>query len=184
MPGFLATCLVDRERRTGGVVLANATTGYSPAAIVTELLDELERCEPTLPEPWRPSAALPAELVGVPGVWHWGNTPFVFAMEGDRAGGPAQRRRGATASGSATAGWSAVTGYHAGEELKVVRRPDGAIGHLDIATFIYTRTPYDPDAPIPGGHPGWSPASLVESRRARPARQELPGRKLCHRRRA
>ncbi len=46
-----------------------------------------------------------------------------------------------------------MTGYHAGEELKVVRRADGTIGHLDVATFIYTRTPYDPDAPIPGGHP-------------------------------
>ena len=33
MPGFLATCLVDRGRRVGGVVLANATVGYSPAAL-------------------------------------------------------------------------------------------------------------------------------------------------------
>ena len=45
------------------------------------------------------------------------------------------------------------SGYHAGEELQVVRRADGSVGHLDIATFIYTRTPYDPEAPIPGGVP-------------------------------
>ena len=25
--------------------------------------------------------------------------------------------------------------------------------HLECATFVYTRTPYDPAAPIPGGHP-------------------------------
>ena len=46
-----------------------------------------------------------------------------------------------------------VTGYHAGEELHVVRRPDGTVGHLEVATFVYTRTPYDPEAPIPGGAP-------------------------------
>ena len=30
---------------------------------------------------------------------------------------------------------------------------NGTIGHLECATFIYTRTAYDPEAPIPGGHP-------------------------------
>jgi D-alanyl-D-alanine carboxypeptidase len=44
-------------------------------------------------------------------------------------------------------------GYHAGEELHVVRRPDGWVSHLEVATFVYTRTPYDPDVTIPGGHP-------------------------------
>jgi CubicO group peptidase (beta-lactamase class C family) len=154
MPGFLATVLVDRKRRTGGVVLANATTGYSPAAVVTELLEELERCEPTIPLPWVPSAGVPAELAGVPGVWHWGNTPNLFSMDGDRlvAGKPGgvsphvfEVRDGRVVG---------VSGYHAGEELHVVRRADGSVQHLEVATFVYTRTPYDPEAPIPGGHPG------------------------------
>jgi D-alanyl-D-alanine carboxypeptidase len=153
MPGFLATCLVDRGRRVGGVVLANATVGYSPAAIVTELLDELEHCEPSLPRPWTPSPPLPAELVGVPGVWHWGNTPIVFTMEGAELVG---RRNGVELYRFSVRDGRVIgrSGYHAGEELRVVRRGDGSVGHLDIATFIYTRTPYDPDAPIPGGHPG------------------------------
>ncbi|WP_082574381.1 MULTISPECIES: serine hydrolase domain-containing protein [unclassified Nocardioides] len=154
MPGFIATVLVDRKRRTGGAVLANATTGYSPAALVMELLDELESQEPTLAEPWRPSAGVPPELAGVPGVWHWGNTPQVAEMVGDRLhiskpGGVAPHvfevRDGRVVG---------VSGYHAGEELHVVRRADGSVGHLEVATFIYTRTPYDPEAPIPGGHPG------------------------------
>ena len=34
----------------------------------------------------------------------------------------------------------------------MVRNGDGSISHLDIATFIHTRAPYDPAAPIPGGH--------------------------------
>jgi len=153
MPGFLATCLVDTGRRVGGVVLANATVGYSPAAVVTELLDELERCEPALPRPWTPSPALPSELDGVPGVWHWGNTPIVLRMEADALVG---RRNGTELYRFAVVGGRVVglSGYHAGEELRVVRRADGSVGHLDVATFIYTRTPYDPDAPIPGGHPG------------------------------
>ena len=35
----------------------------------------------------------------------------------------------------------------------MIRSPDGSVNHLDIATFIFTRTPYDPGAPIPGGVP-------------------------------
>jgi D-alanyl-D-alanine carboxypeptidase len=46
------------------------------------------------------------------------------------------------------------SGYHAGEELHVVRRIDGSVGHLEVATFVYTKEPYDPEAPIPGGAPG------------------------------
>jgi hypothetical protein len=44
-------------------------------------------------------------------------------------------------------------GYHHGEQLEVVRDGRGDVRHLVCATFVYTRTPYDPDAPIPGGHP-------------------------------
>jgi CubicO group peptidase (beta-lactamase class C family) len=150
MPGFLATVLIDRKRRAGGVVLANATTGYSPAAIAMELLDELELDEPTIAEPWLPSAGVPEELLGVPGVWHWGNTPFVFAMEGSdlvaRRDGVESYRFRVTDDGRVVG----RSGYHAGEEMDVVRHPDGTVHYLDVATFIYTRTPYDPDAPIPG----------------------------------
>jgi hypothetical protein len=35
--------------------------------------------------------------------------------------------------------------------MEVRRRPDGSVSHLDIASFRFTRTPYDPDADIPGG---------------------------------
>ncbi|MGB0102541.1 MAG: serine hydrolase domain-containing protein [Nocardioides sp.] len=153
MPGFLATVLVDRKRRTGAAVLTNATTGYSPAAVVIELLEELERCEPTLPAPWLPADGVPEQLSGVPGVWHWGNTVVVFAMEGSELVG---HRNGVEAYRFGVAEDGRVigrSGYHAGEEMRIDRRPDGTVGHLDVATFIYTRTPYDPAAPIPGGPP-------------------------------
>jgi D-alanyl-D-alanine carboxypeptidase len=153
MPGFLAACLVDRKRRTGGVVLANATTGHSPVALATALVEELERCEPTIARPWTPTVTVPPELEDVLGVWHWGNTPIVFAMEGEQLVGRKdgeEKYRFRVVDGRVVG----VSGYHAGETLHVVRREDGSVSHLDIATFIHTRTPYDPDAPVPGGHPG------------------------------
>ncbi|WP_435745768.1 serine hydrolase domain-containing protein [Nocardioides sp. SYSU DS0663] len=156
MPGFLAACFTDPQRRTGAVVLAPATTGFSPALLARTLLEELEECEPTLPPPWRPTSEVPAGLDGVLGTWHWGNTPFVLALEG--AGGEVVAR---TADGVDKWRFAVVdgrvvgtAGHHHGEELHVVRRADGSVGHLEVATFVLTRTPYDPDAPVPGGHPG------------------------------
>jgi hypothetical protein len=35
----------------------------------------------------------------------------------------------------------------------VVRNEDGSVNHLTCATFVYTRSPYDQAAPIPGGPP-------------------------------
>jgi hypothetical protein len=44
-----------------------------------------------------------------------------------------------------------LDGYYTGETLRVVRRDDGSVSHLDLATFVLTRVAYDPRAPIPGG---------------------------------
>ena len=43
-----------------------------------------------------------------------------------------------------------LDGYYAGETLEVGRNAEGVATHLDLATFIFTRTPYDPAAPGPG----------------------------------
>lgn len=153
MPGFLAGCFVDRARRTGAVVLTNATTGIVPGDLVVSLLEDLERSEPTIARPWTPTETVPAELADALGVWHWGNTPFVFTLEGGElvARKDADEKYRFAVVGGRVVG---TAGHHAGEELHVVRRADGSVSHLDIATFIYTRTPYDPEAPVPGGHPG------------------------------
>jgi CubicO group peptidase (beta-lactamase class C family) len=152
MPGFLAACFVDRPRHTGAIVLTNATTGLAPFDLACNLLGRLEDDEPTLPAPWQPTADVPDVVVDALGVWHWGNTPFVFRLDGGELvttqdGGESGRFeiRDDRLVGT--------TGYHAGETLHVVRRSDGSVSHLEIATFVYTRTPYDPEAPIPGGAP-------------------------------
>ncbi len=164
MPGFLAACFVDRPRRTGVVVLTNATTGLEPSDLARALLERLEHDEPTLPAPWRPTVEVPDPVADALGVWHWGNTPFVFRYDG----GELQITHDGDVSGRfELAGDRLVgtTGYHAGETLNVVRRPDGSVSHLEIATFVYTRTPYDPGVAIPGGHPD---VDLTARRTTRP----------------
>lgn len=40
----------------------------------------------------------------------------------------------------------------------MVRRPDGGVSHLDLASFVFTREPYGPEADaVPGGvdEAGW-----------------------------
>jgi hypothetical protein len=69
----------------------------------------------------------------------------MLVLEGLGQGGRASRFR-PTDEGS----WIGLDGYHTGEPLSVGRRPDGTVSHLDIGSFIFTRVPYDPEAPVPG----------------------------------
>ncbi|MBD8869346.1 serine hydrolase domain-containing protein [Nocardioides donggukensis] len=152
MPGFLATCLVDRRRGTGCVAFANATTGPSLPALGRDLLEELESSEPAVPAPWTPATRVPPPLEPLLGVWYWGNTAMTFSLEGEEV----VARRGELESwrfGVRDGRVVGTGGYHTGEPVDVVRRDDGSVSHLDVATFVLTRVPYDPDAPIPGGHP-------------------------------
>jgi CubicO group peptidase (beta-lactamase class C family) len=152
MPGFLAGLFVDPVRRTGAVVVANANVGLRPEAFCIDLLETLEECEGTLPRPWRPVADLPVHVQEVLGVWHWGNTAHAFTWTG----------REVEVTRLATGGrvfaflpqpdgtFLGTAGYHHGERLRVVRNDDGSVNHLVCETFVYTREPYDPSAPIPG----------------------------------
>ena len=47
--------------------------------------------------------------------------------------------------------WVGLDNYYAGERLQVVRDAAGRPRHLDVATFVYTRQPYEVGAAIPGG---------------------------------
>ncbi|MQA32885.1 serine hydrolase domain-containing protein [Modestobacter roseus] len=151
MPGFLAGVFVDRAEQTGAVVLANTTSGLDP--LVPGLLADLRSAEPRVVEAWTPAAPpVPLETLGV---WFWGPAPHVLRAQGDRLlhlgplpGRPGRASRFA-ARGDGT--WVGLDGYYAGETLRIA--PD----HLDLATFVFTRTPYDPAAPVPGGvdERGW-----------------------------
>ena len=134
-------------------VLTNATTGIDPERLAIDLIDG--EFIDDVPPPWRPTVQVPREVEGLPGLWFWGNTAVELRWHNEgldlRALATPSREpwRFELQDGRLVG----VSGYHRGETLHVHRRPDGTIGHLECATFIYTRTPYDPDAPIPGGHP-------------------------------
>ncbi|WP_310963428.1 serine hydrolase domain-containing protein [Nocardioides terrisoli] len=156
MPGFQGSMLVDPRSGDGVVALTNATTGLDGVDLTHRLLGSVT---PRPGPAWVPTAVVPEWAEELLGYWHWGNSAFevrwhnglleFIDLARGRLAEQFTRRDGRLVG---------VAGYHAGEPLHVVRRPgpgDGAdsVSHLECATFIYTRTPYDPAAPIPGGHP-------------------------------
>lgn len=151
MPGFLAGVFVDREEQTGAVSLANTTTGLDN--VVFGLLDDLRAAEPRIVEPWAPSPSpVPLDALGV---WFWGPGPYVLRSVG---GGmlhlgplPGRLGRASRFARRDDGTWVGLDGYYAGERLTI------AGDHLDLGSFVFTRTPYDPDAPVPGGvdERGW-----------------------------
>ncbi|GAA5030949.1 serine hydrolase domain-containing protein [Terrabacter aeriphilus] len=156
MPGFLAGLRVDLETGDGAVVLVNATSGVAPVALAARLLGELAEQAPKPVEPWH--AAGDASVLDLVGTWHWGPTVTVARAVGEHLvlGEPGQAR-GSRFAAAGPDGWVGLDGYYAGEPLRVVRRADGSPSHLDLASFRFTRTPYDPEADVPGGvhDEGW-----------------------------
>ena len=153
MPGFLAGVFVDREEQTGGLMLANTTSGLDP--LVPGLLADLRAAEPRVVPAWTP--APPPVPLGDLGVWFWGPAPHVLRAI---AGGllhlgplPGRPGRASRFARREDGSWMGLDGYYAGETLRI------AADHLDLATFILTREPYDPAAPVPGGvhEGGWAP---------------------------
>jgi CubicO group peptidase (beta-lactamase class C family) len=155
MPGFLAALHVDPGSGIGAAVLSNATTGIDPRALAVSLIEGDPDADDDRPTRWRPTTALPAEVRGVPGLWFWGNSAQDVRWHNDglelrpMARGGVVSDRFELVDGTLVG----VLGYHRGERLDVVRNPDGTIRNLRCATFVYTRSPYDPDVDIPGGHP-------------------------------
>ncbi|MGN9844908.1 serine hydrolase domain-containing protein [Nonomuraea sp. H19] len=150
MPGFLATVWAEPGEGVGVLFMANTTAGLG-GRLLTDLLDILDEHEPRLPDEWRPVPADP-RLLALTGLWHWGPTPYALrllpdgglSLEPVNGGGRASRF---VPQDDGT--WLGLDGYYAGETLRV------AADHLDVNTFIFTREPYDPAAPVPGGVTGW-----------------------------
>jgi len=149
MPGFEASLFVDPAARDGVIVLTNATTGFETDGALEAFFGGPE------PDPvpaWRPTTTVPPEVAPALGVWFWGNTGIELRWHNEELQLRSLRSARLTDTfelrGDRLVGTS---GYHRGETLHVVRRDDGTVSHLDCATFVYTRVPYDPAAPIPGG---------------------------------
>ena len=157
MPGFRSALWAEPREGIGSVVLANSTGGIPPGPVGAELIALVAEHEPRLPAEWTPVESADPALLELTGPWYWGPSPYLLRLlpggwlslvpsDGD----PAHGRFRPEADGT----WTGLDGYHTDETLRVIRRPDGSVSHLDVNTFVFTREPYSPDVPIPGGLDG------------------------------
>ncbi len=156
MPGFLAGLRVRLDGGDGVVTFTNTTTTTVMRDLAGDLLEALGDLEPSPVQAW--SASGDAALLELVGTWHWGPSVETARVQGEHLvlGDPGQGRGSRFARAGEDA-WVGLDGYHTGEPLRVVRRADGTVSHLDLASFRFTRTPYDPQADVPGGvdETGW-----------------------------
>jgi len=162
MPGFLSALWIDTDQALGAVVLGNVTAGLATEALATDLLRTVAEREPRNPPPWRPLPSVDTDLLELTGPWYWGPAPFGLRLQAEGfveltalSGAGAGVRFQPTGDGA----WVGINGYFAGERLEVRRDAAGAVSHLDLGTYVLTRRPYDPTAPVPGGvdPAGWQP---------------------------
>jgi CubicO group peptidase (beta-lactamase class C family) len=151
MPGFLAGLWADREEGTAALALGNTTSGLD-GGLPAGLLADFRAAEPRVVDAWAPSPSpVPLDLLGP---WFWGPSPYVLrAVPGGllHLGGLGRPGRTSRFRPGPDGTWVGLDGYFAGETLVL----SGTA--LTLATFVFTRTPYDETVPIPGGvaTPGW-----------------------------
>ncbi|MEV7507533.1 serine hydrolase domain-containing protein [Streptomyces sp. NPDC091201] len=154
LPGFVAGLWLSEADDLAAVVLANCTSGLPASAVAVDLVAIVADAEPRFPQPWRPFAEadrVPLELCGP---WYWGTTAHLVRLIADGSlelAPVAAMGRTARFRAEPDGSWTGLSGYYAGETLRAVRREDGSVSHLDLASFVFTREPYDAQAPVPGG---------------------------------
>ncbi|MET9370757.1 serine hydrolase domain-containing protein [Streptomyces griseoflavus] len=154
LPGFLACLTTSMADDVSAVVLTNCTSGPAPFTVAADLVGIVARAEPRIPAPWQPLREVDPAALELAGQWYWGTNAFALRLA---AGGFVSleplsgkgRRSRFRENGDGT--WTGLEGYYAGELLKPVRRADGAVSHLDLGSFVFTRQPYEEGAPVPGG---------------------------------
>ncbi|TDU77211.1 serine hydrolase domain-containing protein [Streptomyces sp. KS 21] len=154
LPGFVAGLWLSEADDVAAVVLANCTSGLPATTVAADLVAIVADAEPRFPQPWRPFREADPVALELCGPWYWGTSAQVLRLKADGllelapvgATGRSARFR-AEPDGS----WTGLSGYYAGETLRAVRREDGSVSHLDLGSFVFTREPYDAQAPVPGG---------------------------------
>jgi CubicO group peptidase (beta-lactamase class C family) len=161
VPGFTADLRADAATGDVVAVCGSSTLGFGDG---TRLLASLQGTGTPGPLPPGDShdavrqaiergAGGPGEITGT---WYWGPLPHTVSI--DAAGRVELRSQGNGGRGTV---FDAVGGelrgveggYWLGERL-MVRDAGGVPVALDIGTFQFTRTPYDPETAVPGGVDG------------------------------
>ncbi|MFV2117613.1 serine hydrolase domain-containing protein [Streptomyces sp. Act-28] len=160
LPGFVAGLWISVDDDVAAVVLANATSGPQTGVLAADLVRIVAEAEPRIPEPWRPLPEVDASLLSLTGPWYWGTYAYGLKV---LAGGDVELRplrgagRGSRFRALSDGTWLGLDGYYDGEVLRVIRRRDGSVSHLDLGSFVFTREPYEPGDAVPGGvdEGGW-----------------------------
>jgi CubicO group peptidase (beta-lactamase class C family) len=145
MPGYVAQLVVHRPSRTGVIAFANAYglrgTNLQQVALdaVTAVLDS----EPVVPPPWRAPASPTGEAAELCGRWWWMGREYEVTADGADVvmaclTAPTVPWRFVR---EAPDRWQGRSGMNDGEVLQVLRAPDGTVARLDIATFVFARSP-------------------------------------------
>lgn len=168
VPGFTADLRADATTGDVVAVCGSSTHGFGGGAGLLSALQGVGAA-PSSPSPslsrgavgGAPGAAAttclgPGDLTGT---WYWGPSPHTVGI--DAAGrltlqSPDRGGRGTVFDAVQGELRGVEGGYWLGERLQV-RRVDGVPVALDVGTFHFTRSPYDPATAVPGGvHPaGW-----------------------------
>jgi CubicO group peptidase (beta-lactamase class C family) len=144
MPGYVAHLAVHRRSRLGVIVFANSY-GLSGIHIRNVALDALNAAldgEPLAPAPWQPAAQPTGEAAELAGRWWWMGREYEIHASGDTAEmtGP---NHWSHFTREAPDRWRGTAGENEGEILHALRDPEGTVTKLDIATFVFSRDPFD-----------------------------------------
>lgn len=168
MPGFLAGLWVDQVEQVGAVSLSNATSG-GDATLTGDLIQVVRETEPHVVDAWRPLSACDDATLALVGSWYWGPAPYTLSLRADgflNLDSLNDRGRASRFTRRADGTWLGLDGYYTGEVL----RPSADGRSFDLATFAFTRGPYDPIDAVPGGVDtgGWQTRGVKPGPRPNP----------------
>lgn len=158
MPGHWAMLMIDAESTDVAVGFANSTYSGFRVPFFEGMLAALAEHSPRPPDRFAVPGGLDPDALGLVGTWYWGPVAHTLSLRADNrfelvalAGG-----RGALFHPAGDGTYVGEDGYFRGETLRPLRRA-GEVQAFDLASFIFTRHPYDPSAEIPGGldDAGW-----------------------------
>ncbi|WP_058045346.1 serine hydrolase domain-containing protein [Streptomyces roseifaciens] len=169
MPGFVAMLVTSPQDGIAGVVLANRTSCFEVWGVAADLLTTVAELEPRIPAPWSPLSEVKDEHLELTGSWYWGAAPFTLRLCAGGALELSPLGSGGRASHfrpEEDGTWTGLNDYYAGETLTAVRTAEGAVSHLDLGTFVFTREPYGAGGAVPGGvdADGWRTAEGTRTR--------------------